>query len=1083
MNTPLRLSDLRAVLRSLKNYGVRITFRKVLWALGTRGIYLKVNQNFVHKVDQIGLPEWSASDLVARSKTLRRTPPKSNFKAFAFYLPQFHSIIENDNWWGKGFTEWTNVKKAKKLFTGHYQPHVPLNQNYYDLSNSETMREQARTAKLFGVDAFVMYYYWFDGEKLLDLPLRNLERESNLEFPFVLCWANETWTRNWDGRANEILIEQSYNEGFAEKFIADVAPHFSNSNYQTHEGKPILMVYHAQLIPNPIQTTSIWRRYAKSLDFKDIYLISVNSFGSDDPRKMGFDACTNFAPNNMGLSPKSRPEFAGKIYDYNELIEVNQTNYSDFTCFRSVTPSWDNTARRTTGGSVFTESRPDKFRNWLFKEAKLTNRENNDEVNRIIFINAWNEWAEGCHLEPDEYYGYQWLHAIADVKEEIYIQQFEKSKIENNVDEVEKKLFGIPEKIDKYGKNKIILVVHDMNANGAQMNGLALLREFLRKKVEVELIALAGGKLRLEFENSLRRKMFVINENSDFNLREKIEGLRKEGFTSAIINSAASGSIAEVLEDYDIKMITLVHEFPETITQYKLEDAAGKISKLSDTVVFPSNKVANEFEQVYAISNSKVILPQGLYNLDSLYIQADWKRIQIRQKFNIPMNIEIVIGVGYGDYRKGFDIFCEVAKLSKDKFFLWVGDIDTNDKRIVSAKEDMPNNMVVTGFTNQISFYLSLASCLLLTSRKDPFPSVVLEAVGNGLPVVAIYENTGMDELFNALDLPMAKSDDPKELKELITLSINNFNESKKNNSINFIRSNFNFRNYSLSLLRLGGIYPKTVNVLVPSFNYSEYIVDRLAQIEYQSYSVDKLIFVDDFSTDDSYQLGLEFLRTSKMQWEARQNIQNSGSAFSSWNKAIGDADSDFFWIAEADDVSSTYFLEVLVGAHSGLEALTYCGSKQISAQEEILSKDFAEYLRLIVSRNYDIAYFKSGSDEITECLAIQNTIPNISAVLFDTKKLKSSIEEFPKLGDHLYTAADWLLYVLVLKNASLTYIPNALNAQRRHIESVIGASRKELLLQEIKEMQEFIGREYILSPHVLELQKRFREVVRNSNL
>lgn len=1075
MRRGIYFRDFQALLKSFYARGFKHTVKKALWALGTRGIHLPINQNTPSHQFVIDLPNWNATDLELRAKILRTEPPRSNFKAFAFYLPQFHAIPENNAWWGEGFTEWTNVKKAQKFFKDHHQPHIPLEDNYYDLSNPETMREQARIAKLFGLDAFAMYYYWFDGAKLLDTPLENLRNDPTIDFPFVLCWANESWTRNWDGQPNQILIEQSYGEGFAQKFITEVSRHFHDIRYETFQGKPILLVYRPELIPNIIQTTEIWRNHVKSLDFSDVYLIAVNSFESIDPRIMGFDAATSFAPNNMGLTPKKDLGFTGKTYDYDELTNSEQLASNRYASYRSVTPSWDNTARRGGAGSVIKGSNPNSFRNWLFKEASTTLQISLKQEERILFINAWNEWAEGCHLEADEYYGYQWLHSLADVKEELYWKQFNPLHRKKMREKAANNLFDGVKSKSQITNDKVILVVHDLNANGAQMNGLALLKEFRLKNVQVELLSLGSGKLRPEFLKENDGDIFIVEEKSEQELQVKLQELRAKGFRSAIFNSVASGRIAEIVHSLEITIVSLIHEFPETISQYKLEKSAGDLAMFSDLMVFPSQNVLNEFKQKYNFECEGVIQPQGLYNLESLTVHTEWQNTQTRMELDIPLSSTIVMGLGYGDHRKGFDIFCNVAEESRDKSFIWVGDIDTYDPRIKNAVSKKPDNVRVTGFSHEISRYFSIADCLLLTSRRDPFPSVVLEALGRGIPVVAIFGNTGMDDLLTSLSLSTSKSENSLELFDLINSTLMTFSSEEREKCKRQIQLDFNFRKYALKLLSFVDVTPQTVTVLVPSYNYSEYLVERLDQIESQSHSIDNLFLVDDFSTDKSLEIGRDFLNLSRIASCTIQNKKNTGSPFSSWVKIVSLAETEFLWIAESDDVASTSFVKELLKIFSGLEGMIYCNSAQISSTDELLAGNFAEYLSSVHTHDYDRAYSTNGIKEIKTCLAIQNTIPNISAVIFRLDALRSVSAKFEEYRQGLKTASDWLLYVLVLEKSSIAYTPLTLNAQRRHTSSVIGSSQRDVLVEEIERIQAFIECRHALTPEVVELREKFR--------
>ncbi len=336
----------------------------------------------------------------------------------AFYLPQFHSIPENDEWWGKGFTEWTNVKPAKPQYEGHYQPHVPGELGYYDLTDLSIQRRQIELAKLFGVGGFCFYFYWFAGKRLLETPILNYLDDASLDFPFCLCWANENWSRRWDGLDNEILIAQQHSPEDDLAFIEYVSKYMRDSRYIRINGRPLLLVYRPSLLPSPKETAERWRAWCRDSGIGEIYLTYTQSFEKENPEIYGFDAAVEFPPNNSSppvvteLAEELNPGFTGTIYDWGIFTERSK-NYQrpDYTLFRGVTPSWDNTARRKTNGTIFANSSPAGYQTWLKSsiEDTLAHKANPDE--RLVFINAWNEWAEGAHLEPDQRYGYAYLEA------------------------------------------------------------------------------------------------------------------------------------------------------------------------------------------------------------------------------------------------------------------------------------------------------------------------------------------------------------------------------------------------------------------------------------------------------------------------------------------------------------------------------------------------------------------------------------------------------------------------------------------------------------------------------------------------
>ncbi|RZL43083.1 MAG: glycosyl hydrolase, partial [Pedobacter sp.] len=229
-----------------------------------------------------------------------------NVKPIAFYLPQYHAIKENNEWWGEGFTEWTNVKKANPKFKNHYQPHIPINNNYYDLSDNNVLEEQAKIAQRYGVYGFCFYHYWFNGELLLETPLNNMLANKNPQLPFCLCWANENWTRTWDGQEKEVLKKQNYSLADDLEHIKYLIPFFADERYIKIDGKPVFLMYRTELHPNIKEASEIWREEVKKVGFPDLYLIRVENFERNiDPVLHGFDAGTEFAPDGKYSGEKA----------------------------------------------------------------------------------------------------------------------------------------------------------------------------------------------------------------------------------------------------------------------------------------------------------------------------------------------------------------------------------------------------------------------------------------------------------------------------------------------------------------------------------------------------------------------------------------------------------------------------------------------------------------------------------------------------------------------------------------------------------------------------------------------------------
>jgi len=348
-------------------------------------------------------------------------------RLIAFYLPQYHPIRENDKWWGKGFTEWTNVTRARPLFYGHYQPRLPSELGFYDLRVPEVREAQADLAREHGIYGFCYYYYWFSGKRLLYRPLDEMLQTGRPDFPFCVCWANENWSRRWDGLDSEILIAQSYSEEDDREFIKALARMFDDKRYIRVNGKPLVLIYRVGLLPDPVRTTQIWREYCQCEGIGEIYLSSVQSFGDmRDPESLGFDAAVEFPPQAMAVRVESPhgmicQNFEGMFFDYVQTAE-NYCNRSlpDHRLFRTVMVSWDNSARREEMGHIFLNAEPEHYGRWLRQAIDETRKfKFGDE--RLVFINAWNEWSEGNYLEPDLRNGRKYLEETVNAVKDLAV--------------------------------------------------------------------------------------------------------------------------------------------------------------------------------------------------------------------------------------------------------------------------------------------------------------------------------------------------------------------------------------------------------------------------------------------------------------------------------------------------------------------------------------------------------------------------------------------------------------------------------------------------------------------------------------
>ncbi len=351
----------------------------------------------------------------ASSPHVAASPDRADARLLAFYLPQFHRVPENDAWWGEGFTDWANVRRTVPAFAGHDQPLVPGALGWYDLADVGVMRAQAGLARRHGVHGFCFYHYWFHGRRILETPVENY-LASDIDLPFCLCWANENWSRNWDGGNRELLLEQRHSP-------EDDAAHFrlllrfmQDPRYVRVDGKPLLLVYRTRLLPEPAATAARWRAMAERAGLPGLHLCKVEGMSAerDAPGDVGFDAAVEFQPDWANLGDARRDAAFGghRVYDYDAFVARQLAKpaapYHRYPC---VTPRWDNTPRRPKDSVVLLGPSPDRYRRWLSHAVESVAGLPGDE--RLVFINAWNEWGEGSALEPDLLRGNAYLEATA----------------------------------------------------------------------------------------------------------------------------------------------------------------------------------------------------------------------------------------------------------------------------------------------------------------------------------------------------------------------------------------------------------------------------------------------------------------------------------------------------------------------------------------------------------------------------------------------------------------------------------------------------------------------------------------------
>jgi lipopolysaccharide biosynthesis protein len=352
-------------------------------------------------------------------------PQPGGARVTAFYLPQFHTIDLNDQAWGRGFTEWTNVTKTQPYFAGHVQPLLPADLGFYDLNNVEVIEKQISLAKHYGVTGFCFHYYWFEGKRILTKPLDNFLGLDERSFEFSICWANDTWSKKWDGSESEIIIQQRHSFEIDKYFIFDILPLLERENYTRVNGRPLLVLYRPNLLGADLdRTIDFWRNQAVKRHLGDPLILSSPCLLTSQAMQstpQALDGYVQFPPHEFWhQSYRVRPgqssfllnqKFEGGILDASAAREYfTKADYGDSLVFRCAFPGWDNTARKREKSSIFCNSTPANFQQWMV--SNLQHALADSRFDNLVFVNAWNEWAEGAVLEPSRWYGHAYLDAL-----------------------------------------------------------------------------------------------------------------------------------------------------------------------------------------------------------------------------------------------------------------------------------------------------------------------------------------------------------------------------------------------------------------------------------------------------------------------------------------------------------------------------------------------------------------------------------------------------------------------------------------------------------------------------------------------
>ena len=984
-------------------------------------------------------------------------------KLLAYYLPQFHPVPENDAWWGSGFTEWTNLQRALPRFTGHYQPRIPRDLGHYRLDGTDTLRRQVALARGAGLHGFVYYFYWFNGRRLLDGPLEALLADPSIAFPFCLMWANENWTRRWDGSEEQILISQDYRPADEAALLAEFARHFADTRYIRLGGRPVLMIYRPRLIPDTAATLARWRARFRDAFAEDPVFIMAQSFGDTDPRAFGMDAAVEFPPHKLTerldlVQDELEildPAFSAEVFDYAALARMSAAEPAPpYPLIKTACPGWDNDPRRQGAGLVLHGATPALYQAWL--SDLIRNARINPVLGEpLVCINAWNEWAEGAYLEPDVHWGGAFLNATGRAAAGL---------------------------LPPEARTRLLLVGHDAFPAGAQTLLLHIGRTLCRVHgVDVRFLLLAGGAMEADYAAVAPVEIALDATH----LTELAAAARAAGCSAALVNTAASAGACATLARQGIASVLLVHELPRLIREKGLQAGLREGVAAARRVVFAAAFVREHCDALVALDPAKTeILPQGLYAAAAPDPAA---RAAIRAELRVPPDGVLAVGVGYADLRKGFDLFLQTWRAATSAaavpvHFAWAGGMDPVMHTYLGAEvaaAEATGRFRYLGRRQDAAALLAAADAFLLTSREDPLPSAALEALSAGVPVVAFDGTGGIGEVLAQLDggLGVPLGDIAAMAQAALALaSVGPYDAARLARDS---QAAFAFRPYCARLLAWCAPALPSVSVIVPSYNYARHLPGRLASIFGQSHPVHEVIVLDDASTDGSAAVAASVAASWGRDITLDRRARNSGSVWAQWRRGAEMATGDWVWIAEADDSCDPTLLACLAAAlgRARNPVMAFCDSRAIDETGDTLFADYKAYYAESGPGTLAADAVFEGTAFLRTYLTERNLILNASAVLWRRSALLDALDRCAVDLQRLCLAGDWRLYaeVLACEGAQIAYVAAPLNHHRRHAESVTAVLDAAGHVAEIAHMHAVMARLVGADPALRQRQRRYR--------
>lgn len=942
----------------------------------------------------------------------RARPPLAGTRrpceVYAFYLPQFHRVAENDRWWGEGFTEWHNVVRGVPRFSGHYQPRVPSALGFYDLDDPRVMPAQIDLAKQAGVSGFAFYYYNFGNERLLERPLERFLADPALDIGYFLIWANETWSRRWDGSETEVLIEQTYPDTLVDTLADDLVRHFADPRYKRIEGRPLFVIYRAGALPDAAAWIVALRK-AFAARGVDPLLYMAQTFDDLAPGPFGLDGAMEFPPHKVSRTLRTiTPErlftdnAALRVWDYNDFVAAAAAEpAADFPLIRTCFPSWDNDGRRQGASSIVHGATPAAFGTWLNRLVDAAEAQHHQP--NLVCINAWNEWGEGAYLEPDRYFGHAFLNTVQRVLH--------------------------PEQASAFGR--VVLVGHDACLAGAQRLLLQIGRTLAAQwSVDIVFVLMRAdpGYDGLLADYRAAGETIVVEAGGD--LAAVAHGLAERGFGHAIVNSSASAAMLAPLVTAGLAPVLLVHELTGVLDSLRTAPLIAAAAPQLRAIVAPTPAIATMLGD-RGVAGAITVLPQGQYRLLA-------PMARMRAAGVMP----VIVGIGRADRRKGIDLFVAAcAAMAGAARFVWQGDWDPETRAALAGDVD---RLVAAGWLTlrpddgEIAATLAASDVFFLSSREDPLPSAAIEAWSSGLPVVAFAGTGGIAHLIAdepALGI-LAPLGEPlhavRALREALDPPADRARLGRRRAALAADR--FDWSRYCRRLLDLVQAAPQ-VDVAIIGHDHGRFAEARIASLLHQSLPPAQITYYDVASTDGSAEVAQTVAAASGGRVGFTALPANLGRLDRTWASLADASSAPYIHIAEGDDSIGRTMLDRCVAALEATPAaaFAFCGVAWTDVDDRIIALH-GDYPGTVIGADLSGGNLIPADLLLASDLLVRNPILSMSSVVWRRDVLAAVLREHPAAFDGVSFAYDWLLYILMARSGrGAVFVPEILCHHRQH--------------------------------------------------